>query len=78
MEKTKEYEFLGNYIDEKGNMERQLVEVERKMYGMVKGIKQLGAEEKLGRISTEAALFYFFSIKTQYHYKIHGLTTNYR
>ena len=31
MEKKKEYEFLGNYIDEKGNMERQLVEVERKM-----------------------------------------------
>ena len=59
MEKTNEYEFLGNYIDEKGNMERQLVEVERKMYGIVKSIKQLGAEEKLGRLSTEATLLMY-------------------
>eukprot|EP00112_Aurelia_sp_Birch-Aquarium-sp1_P012703 Seg2675.2 transcript_id=Seg2675.2/GoldUCD/mRNA.D3Y31 product="RNA-directed DNA polymerase from mobile element jockey" protein_id=Seg2675.2/GoldUCD/D3Y31 len=56
MQKAQEYAYLGNYIDEKGNIERQLDEVERKMYRMVKGIKQLGTEDKLGRLSTEARI----------------------
>ena len=59
MEKGKEYEFLGNYIDEKGTVERQLDEVERKMYGIVKGIKQIGAEDKLGKLSTEARILMY-------------------
>ena len=29
------------------------------MYGMVKGIKQIGAEDKLGKLSTEARILMY-------------------
>ena len=50
---------MGNYIDEKGTMRRHLDEIERKMYGMVKGIMQIGTEDKFGKLSTEARILMY-------------------
>ena len=39
IEQAKEYEYLGNFVDEKGNMERQMNEIEKK--------KSSGLEQKI-------------------------------
>ena len=39
IEQAKEYEYLGNFVDEKGNMERQINEIEKK--------KSSGLEQKI-------------------------------
>ena len=57
--KTKEYKYLGNWLDERGTMERQLQEMETKVKGMTLEAKRIGAEDQIGKFSMEARLLIY-------------------
>ena len=54
--KAKEYKYLGNWIDEKGDIGRQITEIEKKVIAMEREIKRICSEGHLGRFSTEGRL----------------------
>ena len=57
--KTEEYKFLGNWIDSKGTVERQLDEVERRTIGMTRELTRLTNDSELGRCATDAKLIMY-------------------
>ena len=57
--KTKHYKFLGNYINELGNVERQIEEVEKKISGMIMEMKRLTKDCELGCKTTDARIFLY-------------------
>ena len=57
--KTEEYRYLGNWISERGNVEKQLLEVKSKAKGMVAEAKRIGNERHTGRMSTEVHLLMY-------------------
>ena len=54
--RTREYKYLGNWIDTEGNVRRQIEEVERKVMAMEREMKRISSEMNLGRMSTEGRL----------------------
>ena len=56
VERTKEYRYLGNWINEKGNEERQIEELEKRGNVMATEVMTMVDERKLGKMSTEAAM----------------------
>ena len=54
-----EYKFLGNWINSKGNLERQIDDIERKAEGIITNIIRMTKEEDLGELSTEARLIMY-------------------
>lgn len=59
IKETEEYKYLGNWICGKGTIERQVKEISGRMKGIIKEIKTLGNEEKVGKYSTEAQLMMY-------------------
>ena len=59
IDRTKEYKYLGNWLTEKGNIERQLDEIRSKTKGMIAEVKRIGSEGKTGRMSTEVQLLMY-------------------
>eukprot|EP00794_Sanderia_malayensis_P015001 gene15001-16550_t len=59
IQRTEKYKYLGNWIDEKGSLEVQIEELERKSYSVIAEIMKIGKEELLGKLSTEAGLIMY-------------------
>ena len=58
METTK-YKYLGNWLNDKGNIELQLEELEKKVNMFATEVRKLGKEELLGALSTEAMIMIY-------------------
>ena len=56
---VEEYKFLGNWLNKKGNMDRQIEELEKKAEGIIVEIKRITKEEDLGMLSTDARLLIY-------------------
>ena len=56
IEKTVEYKYLGNWINEKGTVERQVKEIRSKIKGMALEAKRIGHEKKTGNMSTDVII----------------------
>ena len=56
---VKEYKYLRNWVSEKGTVERQLEEIERKTKGMVIEAKRIGNEDRTGIMSTEIQILIY-------------------
>jgi len=56
VEKTEEYKYLGGWMNQKGNLERQIEEIERKALIIGREAERITKEEDLGRLSTEGTL----------------------
>ena len=59
IEEVKKYKFLGNWMDEKGSMEEQINEIEKRAEGMIVEMMKMTREEDLGKMSTEARLIIY-------------------
>ena len=59
LERSHEYKYLGNFIDERGTPERQIEEIGKKIIGMIKEAKNIGQEKHLGKFSTESRLIIY-------------------
>lgn len=59
IKEAEEYKYLGNWICSKGTLERQIKEIAGRIKGIIKEIKTLGQEEKVGKYSTEAQLLMY-------------------
>ena len=57
--RAKEYKYLGNWISEKGTVERQLEEIEGKTKGMVIEAKRIGNEDRTRIMSTEIQILMY-------------------
>ncbi len=56
IERAENFKYLGNWIGEKGNLDAQMEELERKSYSISSEIIKIGKEDLLGKLSTEAGL----------------------
>ena len=56
---AKHYKFLGNYINEFGNVEKQLEEMEKNVNGMITELKRLTKECELGSKTADARIFLY-------------------
>ena len=54
-----EYKFLGNWLNKKGNMDRQIEELEKKVEGIIVETKRITKEEDSGMFSTDARLLIY-------------------
>ena len=59
IQQTKEYKYLGNWINSKGNMDRHLEESEGKIKGMVAEVKRTGNKNKVGVLDLQIQLLLF-------------------
>ena len=59
LERSHEYKYLGNFIDERGTPERQIEEIGKKIIGMIKEAKNIGQEKHLGKYRTESRLIIY-------------------
>ena len=59
VEKTEEYEYLGFWINEKGNCETHIEKKGKKIMGEVNGIKTLGSKENVGPLFINTRLFLY-------------------
>jgi len=59
VEKTNEYKYLGNWIGEHGNVERQIEELEKRKTLMATEVMRIASEEQLGKMSTEAMILIY-------------------
>ena len=59
IQQTKEYKYLGNWINSKGNMDRHLEESEGKIKGMVAEVKRIGNKNKVGVLDLQIQLLLF-------------------
>ena len=50
---------MGNWINSKGNVERQLEEVERITEGMIRELKKITSDRELGRYSADSKLLMY-------------------
>ena len=56
---VEEYKFLGNWLNKKGNMDRQSNELERKAERIIVEIKSITKEKDLGMLSTDVRLLIY-------------------
>ena len=56
IEKTECYKYLGNVVTSEGTVEGQVKEVRNKVKGMVKEVKRIGVEGKVGKMDTSLRL----------------------
>jgi len=56
VKKTEEYKYLGSRMNQKGNLERQIEEIERKALIIGREAERISKEENLGKFSTEGRL----------------------
>ena len=56
---VEEYKYLGNWLNKKGNMGRQIEEIEKKVEGMIIEIMRVSKEDELGKLSTDARLLIY-------------------
>lgn len=56
LERTHTYKYLGNYINEKGNMDDQLKHMEKKVNDVIREGNRLCASTKVGKMELEAKL----------------------
>ena len=59
VEKTEEYEYLGFWINEKGNCETHIGKKGKKIMGEVNVIKTLGSKENVGPLFINTRLFLY-------------------
>ena len=56
VKEVEKYKFLGNWINERGNMTDQIEEIESRVEAITSRIIKLTKEEELGKLSTDARL----------------------
>ena len=56
---VEEHKFLGNWLNKKGNMDKQIDELEKKAEEIIVEIKWITKEEDLGMLSTDARLLIY-------------------
>ena len=54
LEKTKSYKFVGNYVNEKGNLDDQLKAMEVKSIAIVRETNTIYCQRKIGKFELEA------------------------
>ena len=57
--RASEYKYLRNQIDERGTVERQIIEVENKSKGMIIGAKKIASYKNIGNMITSALLLIY-------------------
>eukprot|EP00794_Sanderia_malayensis_P020626 gene20626-22661_t len=57
--RTQEYKYLGNWITEKGTVEKQLEMSGKKVKGMIEESKKIAAENRTGIMSTDIAILLY-------------------
>ena len=75
LRKTEKYKFLGNFVNEKGNMEDQINHMETKIYGVIREGNILCCPQKVGKAEIEAKkLIYKAQIIPAVFYNLEGWT----
>ena len=57
--KTAEYKYLGTWLNEEGTIETHLSKVEKRIMGMINGMKQIAGRDKVGYLSTQIQLMLY-------------------
>ena len=57
--RTNEYKFLGNWINQEGNVERRLDEIQSKINGMIVEMKRLTKDKEIGTCTSDARILLY-------------------